>query len=281
MRMATRRDASSRREYTFGQDDLAARRLRELDEVFGPGSRALLDELRPLGPFEAALDLGCGPGFTTAAVAAVLAPRRLVGIDTSDTFLSRARLAVPEATFIHHDLRRPPYPGAPADLIYARYVLGHLGEAERWIATWAAQLTPGGVLAVEDNEWIATQRPTFARYLDLARHVMASNHADLYPGARLAAAAAGRLRVLASRVVEVEPASAAVARMFRHNLAAWARRPAALAHREELARLDEELHRLEGSSARGEIVWGVRQVAGRLGGDPARASEKPISGGAV
>jgi trans-aconitate 2-methyltransferase len=247
--------------YAFGRDEVAARRLSLLHEVFEPTSRALLEEVRSLGSHSAALDLGCGPGFTTRLVADVVRPERLTGIDAAEAFLERARRHVPTATFVAHDLTQPPLPGAPADLLYARYVLGHLGDVERHLAAWAAELTPYGLLVVEDNEWIDVPQPAFARYLELSREVMAAQHADLYPGARLAAPEAhGPLRAVLSRVVEVSPPSATVACMFRLNLGAWSRRPAARPHAAELDRLERELDRLAESPAGGEITWGIRQL---------------------
>jgi|GEM_PF-4849520 Trans-aconitate methyltransferase len=51
-------------DYTFGDTDLAAERLRILDAVFAPTTDALLDDL-VVRPSRVA-DLGCGPGATTA-----------------------------------------------------------------------------------------------------------------------------------------------------------------------------------------------------------------------
>lgn len=250
------------REYTFGQDAVAARRLRLLHGIFAPTSRALLDDVRRLGPFRAALDLGCGPGFTTRLLAESLEPGQLVGIDQSETFLELARQETPHARFAAHDLRQPPYPGTPADVIYARYVLSHLGDLRRWVGEWVAQLTPGGVLLIEENEWIEVPQPTFARYLELSREVMATQAADLWPGPQLP-----RISIqcgfptLATRVVPVSGPTGITARMFRLNLRAWSRQPAARRHAAELARLDGELKELEASPARGEITWGLRQLA--------------------
>ena len=129
-------------------DRLAATRLRLLHRAFGPTSRSLLEELRSRGPFETALDLGCGPGCTTGLLAEVLRPRRLLGIDVSETFLRFGRRQVPDAEFVAHDLRIAPYPGAPAAMLYARYVLGHLGDLGRWFRTWTDQLAPGGRLVI-------------------------------------------------------------------------------------------------------------------------------------
>ena len=51
--------------YWFGDGDLARRRLEKLAAVFDAPSRALLQAFR-LEEASLALDLGCGPGYTTA-----------------------------------------------------------------------------------------------------------------------------------------------------------------------------------------------------------------------
>ncbi len=56
--------------YLFQDTDLAARRLAVLAEVFAPASRAFLLDVVQSRP-ELALDLGCGPGYTTRLLAEV------------------------------------------------------------------------------------------------------------------------------------------------------------------------------------------------------------------
>jgi len=76
--------------YTFGDTDVAARRLRVVNEVFGPPSRALLAEVAGQPP-GLAYDLGCGPGHTTALVSQVTQAKRTIGLDGSAAHIERAR----------------------------------------------------------------------------------------------------------------------------------------------------------------------------------------------
>ena len=78
--------------YTFGDSDLAVRRMDLVAQVFEPTSRALLAAAVPAG-VDVALDLGCGPGHTTRLLAAVARPRRTVGVDGSERYLAHARAA--------------------------------------------------------------------------------------------------------------------------------------------------------------------------------------------
>ena len=235
-------------EYAFGRDEAAARRLEKVHAMLEPATRELLQEVSRLGRFELVFDLGCGPGLTSSLLDHVLHPARLVGLDVSDPFLRQAREALPAGRFVRHDLLQAPWPEAPADLAYARYVLTHLPGPEAITRRWLAQLRPGGLLVLEENEWIATEQPVFARYLELTAELLARRGHDLYVGRRLATAMPAP-RV--SRVREVAAPTAAVATMFRLNLKSWG---------PGLNDLDRELAGLERSDARGEITWGLRQL---------------------
>jgi hypothetical protein len=66
------------RHYAFGQSDAAAARLGVLAEVFEEPTRSLVHAV-DFGPIDLALDLGCGPGYTTRMLAAEVQPRSLAG----------------------------------------------------------------------------------------------------------------------------------------------------------------------------------------------------------
>jgi trans-aconitate methyltransferase len=228
-----------------------------VDDLLAPASRALLREVGAGRDFETVLDLGCGPGPTSRLIGEVIRPARLVGLDVSETFLRLARAAVPQGEFLRHDVRQLPWPGSPADLAYARYLLTHLPDPVARLREWMTQLRPGGLLVVEENEWIACSEPVFARYLEIAGELLDARGQDLYVGRRLAAIEPRLQRV--SRVAEVSSPTAPVATMFRLNLSAWAARvdPSRSA---EVASLDRELANLEGSTEPSGITWGLRQL---------------------
>jgi|SRR3990172_2982211 len=60
-------NASPGLHYTFGDSDVAALRLRLLSETYAESSAALLASV--VAPPGGALDLGCGPGYTTELAA--------------------------------------------------------------------------------------------------------------------------------------------------------------------------------------------------------------------
>ena len=80
--------------YTFGDTEQASRRLRLLASVYEPESRALLGavaEFRAKRSIGLAIDLGCGPGWSTRLINEVLAPDRTVGLDSSERYVAEAR----------------------------------------------------------------------------------------------------------------------------------------------------------------------------------------------
>ena len=120
--------------YTFGDDAGAVERLALVASAYEPTSRTFLNEHAPQHA-EVAIDLGCGPGFSTQLIDTVCAPRTLIGIDSSSEFIEVARPRLP-STFLTHDVTTSRLPGAPAEVLYARLVLAYLGVGRggRWNA---------------------------------------------------------------------------------------------------------------------------------------------------
>lgn len=65
-----------------------------------------------------------------------------------------------------------PFPGAPADLLFCRLLLTHSQNPQALLAVWATQLRSGGLLLVEEVEWIHTTSAVFTRYLNILQTVM-------------------------------------------------------------------------------------------------------------
>src|SRR4051794_4826414 len=168
-------------DYRYGHSPLAGDRLRLLASVFEPTTRAFLVRAaaRPVG---LAVDLGCGPGYTTALVQSALEPARTVGIEFSADFVARARLehGGADLAFFEHDVTQVPFPVGPADLVFARYLLSHLPSPMAVVGRWLGQLRPGGRLLLEEAERIDTTSPTFERYLELTVAMLASHGTDMY-----------------------------------------------------------------------------------------------------
>jgi SAM-dependent methyltransferase len=251
--------------YAFGDSELAAERLALVAQVFDAPSRSFWSSFAPRSP-ALALDLGCGPGHTTRALAECVQAAETTGVDASAEFLGAAeRRAGPGVRFVRHDVTLVPFPLAPAQLVVCRFLLSHLREPARVVASWAALLVPGGRLLVEEVESISSDCPVFQRYLALVAATLEGQGQALYVGPSLdrAGTPAGLLR-LVSRVAEHRVATGDAARMFGMNLPALARNPTAQAREGErgLAELEQELRALTRAPAPPFVNrWGLRQLA--------------------
>ena len=246
--------------YAFGDDDTAAERLRLLAYLFAPEIKSSLSHVPPEPRL--AIDLGCGPGFTTRVIAETLKARQTVGLDTSDRFLAMARSAPADGViFAQHDVTQAPFPTAAADVMFCHFLLPHIANAGSALRTWASQLRPAGLLLVDETADIQTTQPTFRRYLDAAERMLQGQGSDLYVGRRVELL--GRvpgLRRVSSRLVTHPVATGATAIMFRLNLDAWGANPHADLSAQDRANLASELDDLASSAASNEIHWQMRQV---------------------
>lgn len=91
------------------------------------------------------LDVGCGCGIP-AARALTTAGHRVTGIDISGVQISRARLLVPEAKFLHADATTVNFPAGSFDAVVSFYALIHipLGEQLPLLERITGWLRPGG-----------------------------------------------------------------------------------------------------------------------------------------
>ena len=137
--------------YTFGDNTRASARLRRLAEVYEPETRALLERCGVHAP-ALAVDLGCGPGWSTRLLRSVLAPVRTVGLEASERYAEEARKNVPEGDVIVCDVPRPPLPVENVEVFFCRFLLTHLRDLPRVLATWAAAAAPGAQLLVHETD---------------------------------------------------------------------------------------------------------------------------------
>ncbi len=149
-----------------------------LDEAFrlihtgipreAPGSdastRRALELLPDLPPAPRVLDLGCGPGRQTLALAAALEGSRITAVDIHRPYLDRLqraaaalgwddRIAVEKAS-----MDKLSFAPGSADLIWAEgsaYCIG----VEAALELWRPLLAQGGLLGFTELTWLADERP--------------------------------------------------------------------------------------------------------------------------
>lgn len=102
----------------------------------------------PLDAPRLAVDLGCGPGNSTALIAARFPDAEVIGLDTSPAMLESARARLPGLSFALADAATWVPERAP-DLIYANAVLQWLPDHATLLPRLFGLLAPGGVLAVQ------------------------------------------------------------------------------------------------------------------------------------
>jgi len=279
--------------YAFGDSERAAQRLALVARVFEPASEEFLASGGRRGG-ALAVDLGCGPGYTTELLARVLESERTVGLDASPAYVEAARTRLRAASaslaqraaserrpqggraktirpatarceFACHDVLSAPYPCGRADTLYARFLVSHLADPNAAIGMFASQLAPRGRLLLDEVEWIRSEDAAFARYLALVEAVLASQGHCLFVGPRVAALAArdARARARASRLRELTVNPRDAAGMFSLN---WEtlREHAAVAARTTASERDALAEALaavrDGDAQAASITWGLRQV---------------------
>jgi SAM-dependent methyltransferase len=172
--------------YTFGTDDAGASRLESIASVFNPLAAQLMRTYLDDQPRQTAVDLGCGPGFTTDMLARASGCPEVYGLDNAAHFIQRAAARFPAYTFLQHDLTQVPFP-VRADVMYVRFVLSHLSDPVEMVNRWTSMLKPGGYLFVDETETVESEVEVFRLYLTTNAGMIAAQGANLWVGATLAA----------------------------------------------------------------------------------------------
>ena len=168
-------------------------RLRLLSEVMSPSTSALLAEVGiPQGA--ACLDVGCGGGDVTLALARVTgANGRVLGVDFDATKLSIAREEAAEqdldnVAFELQDVTQWP-PDELFDVVYARFLLTHLPDPAAAVSSLRQRLGPGGVMIIEDIDFSGhfsePACPALQRYVEFYTRAARRRGADPNIGPRL------------------------------------------------------------------------------------------------
>ncbi len=139
-------------DYTFGESDLAARRLELVGSTFEDTSR---DFLRRAAPNEPALavDLGSGPGHTTVLLRETLRPALTIAVDFSPAYVEQTREragANDDVEAIEADVLNLPERIGGAKVIFVRLLLTHLRDPLAAVALWRVQPAPGRVMQLEE-----------------------------------------------------------------------------------------------------------------------------------
>lgn len=99
------------------------------------------------------VDLGCGPGNSTAVCAERWPSASILGLDSSSEMIATARATQPERRWTVGDISewalQPLKPDEQVDLIFSSAALQWIGDHATAFPRLAEKLSPGGVLAVQ------------------------------------------------------------------------------------------------------------------------------------
>jgi SAM-dependent methyltransferase len=113
----------------------------------------------PLPPRARVLEIGCGTGAVSRALAGWPGVAQVVGVDPSSLFIAQARTlaaTLPNLVFEHGDGRVLTAPSDSFDVVVLHTVLCHVPEPERVIAEAYRVLRPAGCLAAFDGDYATT-----------------------------------------------------------------------------------------------------------------------------
>ncbi|WP_116247820.1 class I SAM-dependent methyltransferase [Nocardiopsis sp. FIRDI 009] len=100
------------------------------------------------------LDLGCGTGASTAALARLFPRARITGVDASEGMLARARAKQwnKNVRFIHARVEELSVDrlGGPSDAVFAAYLLRNCPDADAALRGMGGLLRPGGRIVLHE-----------------------------------------------------------------------------------------------------------------------------------
>lgn len=123
-----------------------AQYLKFADERTRP-ARELLSRVALRAPLRV-VDLGCGPGNSTALLRSRWPQARIIGVDNSRDMLQRAERDAPDTEWAEADVQSW-VPEAGVDVLFANAVFQWLPDHATLFPKWLESLAPGGVLAVQ------------------------------------------------------------------------------------------------------------------------------------
>lgn len=253
--------------YTFGDTGEASARLRRLAALYEPETRDLLVS-GVVGSPRLAVDLGCGPGWSTCLLHETLKAARTVGLDASERFIAEARRNQPHLAFEVHDVRRGPLPvaqhGVGPNVLLCRFLLTHLSPIREPLRAWAKSGAPGAMLFIHETESLETTNPSLDRYYELVGEMQRHYGQTLCVGGLLEACVdqAGWKIVESERRILEKPAQQ-MAELHLPNLRTWRQNDFARKTFDpaEIDALEASLARIvSGEEDAGVVVNAARQI---------------------
>lgn len=119
-------------------------------KITGPHPATVIADIAATGPTGTVLDIGCGRGTTTLALAQRLTPSRLIAFDQSAALLAATQQRLMDHPYridpLQGDFHAIDLPDASVTLAVAAFCLYHSPHPQDVIAQIRRCLTPGGLL---------------------------------------------------------------------------------------------------------------------------------------
>lgn len=140
-------------------------------------SRPFIDLMRRVPPIEArtVVDLGCGPGQLTPMIRSVFPQAKVLGIDSSQEMIDRARQDDLATEYRVADVATW-RPEAPVDVMVSNALFQWVLERNRIMTELAESVAPGGIFALQVPS--NGDAPSHRLLFDIARREPYSNHID-------------------------------------------------------------------------------------------------------
>jgi len=151
------------------------------DSVWSSSTRQFIPPLLDLAEISekmSILDVGCGPGYVSAAAAEHGAIP--IGLDFSEEMIAIAKKKFPRIQFRQGDAQSLPFQDATFDRVVANFALLHLANPARACAEAARVLKPGSRFAF--TTWAKISENPFVKLVDDAIRAHADLDIDLPPG---------------------------------------------------------------------------------------------------
>lgn len=111
--------------------------------------------LHLIKPTDHILDVGCGPGSITASLALRVPDGKIIGLDSSETVLEKARKQqdlLDHCTFQTGDAYALPFPDSSFDIVHTSQVIGHMKDPVAAIVELRRVCKVGGFVACREGD---------------------------------------------------------------------------------------------------------------------------------
>jgi SAM-dependent methyltransferase len=189
---------------------------------YGPALAGALIEVADIPTGSRALDVGCGPGALTTALAGRLGAARVAAVDPSEPFVAACHDRVLRADVRTATAEALPFADSSFDAVLSQLVVNFIADAPRGIAEMARITAPGGVVAA--CVWDYAEGMTLLRAFWDAAIALDPEHAGpLDEGARMPHCSPDGLRALweAAGLERIETGALTVRAAYRSLADLW------------------------------------------------------------